>query len=169
MSNTSVSLFQVLALASARTARFPVPNSNFDDFASWLRSVTGENGVVGYERAGDRDRQPRTMTAGALALEELLGIAAPLRDRQAALVREELADRSGSVDRNALLRFYSTLALRLRGERPAAGMAAGLLHGQRSDGSWDATGDLHAIHGGDVFLTAINVLTLTSAYSWSGA
>jgi hypothetical protein len=167
-SDTSVSLFMVMALAAARDARFDVPDESFSRFAVWLRQITGETGVVGYQRPGDRDSLPRTLTAGALFIEELLGLVAPLRDLQAAQVRQEIEAHHGSVGRNGLLRFYATLAFRLRGAPVLHHFAPELLASQRRDGSWSAADDLHAVHGGDVFLTSLNVLTLTSAYRWAG-
>jgi len=167
--DTSVSIFMVTALAAARSARFHVPKKSFRGFARWLRHITGENGVVGYARPGDRDDEARTLTAGALFLEERLGLAAPLRDRQAKLVRAELADPKGSTRRNCLLRFFASLAFRLRGEPVLHTFGAALLEAQQADGSWRVAlkaedADLFAVHGGDAFLTAINVLTLTTAY-----
>lgn len=167
-SDTSVSLFMVMALAAARDARFDVPVSAFSRFSDWLRRVTGPDGVVAYQRPGDRDRSPRTLTAGALFVGELLGLVAPLRDLQAERVREEIVDGHGSVGRNGLLRFFATLAFRLRGTPVLHHFAPDLLAAQRPDGSWPAAGDLHAVHGGEDFLTALNVLTLTSAYRWAG-
>ncbi|MEN8149487.1 MAG: prenyltransferase/squalene oxidase repeat-containing protein [Planctomycetota bacterium] len=167
--DTSVSVFMVTALSAARSARFHVPEKSFRGFARWLREVTGESGVVGYAKRGDRDDQPRTLTAGALFLEERLGLAAPLRKRQAKLVRAGL----GSANHNCLMRFFSALAFRLRGEPVLHRFEKKLLRAQRTDGSWrtaasatdtDGGADIWAVYGGDAFLTAINVLTLTSAY-----
>jgi hypothetical protein len=167
--DTSVSIFMVTALTAARSARFGVPATVFRRFGRWLRDVTGEEGIVGYARSGDRDDDPRTLTAGSLFLEERLGLAAPLRERQAALVRSELKDPEGSTARNCLLRFYASLAFRLRGE-PVLHMFGGrLLKSQSKSGAWvvspsGGASDLWAVHGGDAFLTAVNVLTLTTAY-----
>jgi hypothetical protein len=167
--DTSVSIFMMTALTAARSARFSVPANVFRRFGRWLRDVTGEDGIVGYARIGDRDGDPRTLTAGALFLEERLGLAAPLRERQAALVREELRDPEGSTPRNSLLRFYASLAFRLRGEPVLHRFGGRLIKTQEKSGAWSVSpsgggSDLWAVHGGDVFLTAINVLTLTTAY-----
>jgi len=140
-------------------------------FSKWLRSVTDSKGVVRYQ-SGDvaRTDSPRTLTAGALYIEELLGLASPLRDRQAAAVLAELEDDKGSAPRNGLLRFYSTLAFRMRGEIVLDRFAPGLLETQRPDGSWSASStadDLWAVHAGSDFLTALNVLTLTSSYRFA--
>lgn len=164
--NTSVAILQVIALSAARNAGFEVPSKTLEGFTTWLKGVTGENGVVGYMRPGDRDGDPRTLTAGALFLEELLGLAAPLRDRQADEVRRNLKDLGGPVATDGLLRFYAVSAFRLRGENALGRLAPGLLAAQRADGSFESSGDRHAVHAGDVFLTALNVLTLTSAYRW---
>jgi len=167
--DTSVSIFMVTALSAARAARFQVPEKTFRGFARWLRDITGKNGIVGYARPGDRDDAARTLTAGALFLEERLGLAAPLRARQAKLIRAELNDEKGSTGRNCLLRFFASLAFRLRGEPVLHTFGAALLGAQQSDGSWtvvpkSVNADLWAVHGGDSFLTAINVLTLTTSY-----
>jgi hypothetical protein len=171
-SDTSVSIFQVMALAAARRARFAVKEETFTAFSKWLRSVTVEEGIVRYQpEEVARGDAPRTLTAGALYLEELLGLAAPLRDRQAAAVRREIDDEKGSAARNGLLRFYAALAFRMRGELVLDRFAPALLRSQRADGSWSAAStaeDLWAVHAGDGFLTALNVLTLTSAYRFAG-
>ena len=168
-SDTSVSIFSMLALASARSAGFPVDSTSFKGFGDWLRRVTGDEGVVGYQRRGDRDAEPRTLTAGALFLEESLGLAATLRDRQAGLVREEVKDPKGSLANNGLLRWFSALAFLARGEKILDVIAPHILSTQREDGTWSSADDLHAVHGGDAFATALNVLTLTTAYRFSGA
>lgn len=166
--DTSVSLFQILALAAARRAGFEAPVEAFDGFTTWLKRVTGSDGIVGYQRRGDRDKDPRTLTAGALFLEELLGLAAPLRDRQASLVLADLADPAGSMSRDGLLRFYSAHAFRLRGRNVLKTFAPVLLTAQRADGSWSSAEDRHAVHAGDAFLTALNALTLCSGFRVAG-
>jgi hypothetical protein len=169
--DTSVSIFMVTALTSARSARFHVPEKTFRGFAVWLRRVTGENGIVGYAKAGDRDKEPRTLTAGALFLEETLGLAAPLRDRQAKIVRAELDDAKGSTGKNCLLRFFAALAFRIRGERVLDSFTDGILAAQDPKGRWiaapagePAKNDISAVYAGDSFLTAVNILTLTTSY-----
>jgi hypothetical protein len=166
--DTSVSIFQVMALTAARRAGFETPVAVFDSFTTWLKRVTGTEGIVGYQRRGDRDHGPHTLTAGALFVEELLGLAAPLRDRQAHLVREELADLSGPMGTDGLLRFYSAHAFRLRGGNVLELIAPNLIEMQSADGSWTSGSDRHAVHAGDAFLTALNVLTLCSAYRFAG-
>ncbi len=168
-SDTSVSIFEVMALASARQSGFEVPGPALDGFTNWLKKVTGKNGVVGYQRRGDRDADPRTLTAGALFLEEFLGLAAPLRDRQARLVLADLEDPEGPAAHDGLLRFFSAHAFRLRGQNVLTLTAPGILDTQRPDGSWGAaeSEDRHAVHAGDVFMTALNSLTLSSAYRWA--
>jgi hypothetical protein len=167
--DTSVSLFQVMALASARSAGFTIVGDDkaIEGFTRWLARVTGEDGVVGYHRAGDRDEMHRTLTAGALFVEELLGLQVRLRDRQAALVRSELESADGTTSQNALLRLFSALALRSRGERALPIFGSAIVESQSEKGPWlvrSETDDLYAVHGGDAFLTAVNVLTITSAY-----
>ncbi len=166
--DTSVSVFQIMALAAARRAGFDAPGEAFEGFTSWLKRVTGKSGIVGYQRRGDRDAGPRTLTAGALFLEELLGIAAPLRDRQAKLVLADLEDADGPAANDALLRFYSAHAFRLRGRNVLELFSPTLLRSQNGDGSWSSATDRHAVHAGDAFLTALNALTLTAAYRFAG-
>ncbi len=166
--DTSVSLFQIMALAAARRAGFDAPSEAFDGFTTWLKRVTGSGGIVGYLRRGDRDSDARTLTAGALFIEELLGLAAPLRDRQAKLVLADLADPSGAMARDGLLRFYSAHAFRLRGRNVLELFAPLLLESQRANGSWSSADDRHAVHAGDAFLTALNALTLSAAYRFAG-
>jgi hypothetical protein len=167
-SDTSVSIFKMMALSGARRAGFEAPGVVFDRFTDWLKRVTCENGIVGYQRRGDRDQDPRTLTAGALFLEELLGLAAPLRDRQAKLVLKDLAAADGPAANDGLLRFYSAHAFRLRGRSVLELFAPAMLEAQNPDGSWSAAKDRHAVHAGDAFLTALNTLTLTSAYRIAG-
>jgi hypothetical protein len=167
--DTSVSLFMVMALASARSARFELPGKEaaIDGFTKWLTRVTGEDGVVGYHRTGDRDDYPRTLTAGALFVEELLGLQTRLRDRQAALVRKDIAAPGDPAARNALLRLFAALAFRTRGEPVLRRLGPPLVESQSKQGSWTVESeedDLYAVHGGEAFLTAVNVLTITSAY-----
>jgi hypothetical protein len=157
-----------MALAAASRAGFDTPAEAFDRFTAWLKAVTGEDGVVGYQRRGDREKDPRTLTAGALFLEELLGIAAPLRDRQARLVLEDLAAPDGPAASDGLLRFFSAHAFRLRGRNVLELFAPDLVRSQNADGSWSAAKDRHAVHAGDAFLTALNALSLTSAYRIAG-
>jgi hypothetical protein len=166
--DTSVTLFQALALISARSMRIQVAGMDeaMGRLTLWLRSVTGDDGIVAYREVGDRAHEPRTLTAGALFLEEFLGFGAPLREKQAAIVRSELKDPDGSTATNGLLRFFAALAFRLRGERVLPGFGPGIIDSQRDDGSWDSREDRHAVHGGDTFLTALNVLTLASSYRW---
>ena len=59
-------------------------------------------------------------------------------------------------------------SFRLQGNPVLHHCAYRILASQRADGSWEAAGDLHAVHAGDSFMTALNVLTLTSAYRWAG-
>lgn len=161
--DSSVAIFMGMALVSARTARFRVSEATMNGLSDFLRSVTDESGAVGYRFAGDRTGAPHTRTAGVLYLEELLAIAAPVRDRQAALVARDLEDSNLTKD-NGLLRFYSALAFRTRGTPAIDRFAGEMLALQRTDGSWSSDRDEWAVFGGDSFLTALNVLTLTSSY-----
>ena len=165
--DTSVSLFAVMALTSARSARFKIPEAVFSRFTEWLKSVTDEAGIVGYRKKGDRADHPRTLTAGALFLEEMLGLAAPIRDRQAEAILADITN--DGAERNGLLRFYAALAFRVRGEKILDRYCAGIVTAQSADGAWSAAKDEHARFGGDAFMTALNILTLTSPYRFSGS
>jgi hypothetical protein len=167
--DTSVSVFAGMALAAAKSAGFAVPAEAVARLGSWLAGVTGEDGIVGYQAVGDRASAPRTLTAGALFIEEALGLAAEVRDRQADAVRAELADGHGSTARNGLLRLFSALAFRVRGEPVLRRFAGEVLFRQRPDGSFPSGDDLHGVHAGDVFQTALEVLTVTTAYHFAGS
>ncbi|MCU0724229.1 MAG: zf-HC2 domain-containing protein [Planctomycetes bacterium] len=167
--DTSVTVFAAMALGAARAAGFAVPKESTDRIAAWLSGVTDEAGEAGYQRAGDRGGQPPTLTAGALLAEELLGLSSVVRDRRAVIVKREIADPHGSLGRNGLLRFYAALAFRLRGEAVLRSMAPVILGRQQADGSFRSGEDLHGVHGGDAFQTALEVLTITTAYHWAGS
>ena len=162
--DSSVSIFQVIALAALRRARIFVPERPFERFSAWLRKVTDGDGVVGYERPGDRRERPSTLTAGALYVEELLGLMSPTRERQARDLRRRLEGPTSPAEHNGLLRFYAALAFSVREQGILDLLVPGLLTDQRKDGSWDASGDTYARLAGDAFLTAINVLSITCAY-----
>jgi hypothetical protein len=167
--DTSVTIFAAMALGAARSAGFAVPAEATERIAAWFAKVTDESGFAGYQHAGDRAGESPTLTAGTLFAEELLGLSNSVRDRRAALVRAEVDDPHGSLSRNVLLRFYTAMAFRLRGEAVLRTMAPLILARQQRDGSFRSGEDLHGVHGGDCFQTALEVLTLTTAYHWAGS
>ena len=165
--DTSVAIYMGMALAAAKSARIPVPDRTLAGFSAWIRSVTAADGLVGYLKQGDRDQAARTLTAGVLHLEELFGFAAPVRDRQAALVLADAGD-PNRTKRNSLLRFYASLAFRARGTPVVDRFVPEMIATQRADGSFNASDDEWAVYGGDAFLTALNVLTITSCFRLVG-
>jgi len=167
--DSSVTIFAGMALGAAQAAGFAIPDGVIARLGEWLASTADESGEVGYQRLGDRRGQPPTLTAGALFVGELLGLNAAIRDRQAAIVRAEIEAPHGSMTRNGLLRFYAAMAFRLRGEALLREIAPVVVGRQQADGSFRSGEDLHGVHGGDAFQTALEILTLTTAYHWAGS
>ena len=132
-------------------------------------SIISTTGAGACIRRSPRSRRLlRLFPAELDRVEELLGLAAPLRDRQAKLVLADMEDPRGPVANDPLLRFYAAHAFRLRGHNVLELFTPALLRSQSADGSWSSGTDRHAVHAGDAFLTALNALTLTSAWRFAG-
>jgi hypothetical protein len=165
--DTSVTIWQVLALGAAEEAGLHVPGEVMRRARTFLVERTRRvDGVVGYqEEPGATEKVDLTMTAGALAAAPWLGGDAGLTKLRMRAVGASLPSSSDVTD--PLLWFYATLGLHLSGDRAFATWATfttrALLERQLADGSW-APEVKHGQQGGATYATAMGVLILSVDY-----
>jgi hypothetical protein len=187
---TSITVWQVMALESARLAGVRVPEKVFDDAAAFIRNAEDEdNGWFRYNHDPARlssnwPTLPASTPAALFAL-SLVGddieSDAFARSREFVLSRAPREYRRGSDDDfvrrgqgNLYFWYYGTLAMFRAGgnawQRWNAGMKNALVRGQRKDGSWTPI-DLYSSYARDdehdrSYSTAMCVLSLEVYYRY---
>jgi anti-sigma factor RsiW len=152
-SDSSCTLFAAAAMRDLKDAGLMDAGGAYDRAMLYLASMPGEDGALGYQRAG---HQPSpALTAEWLALEtDRLGAAKAL-----STVEDALTSR-----KDALLAWTGFTAL-ARHKRPLAAPVANLLAAQAPDGAWTAKGDSRCETAGDAVTTAFGVMAMAQVYS----
>ena len=162
--DTSILVWQVVALAAARDAGLDVPKKTFDLAEKWLVRVGGgkSGGLYGYT---GRSPAPAMVAAGMVS-SQLLGHK-PTEDRMV----ESATYIEGHLPRRTLPNdyylYHGTMAARGHGDklwdkwRPALRRSLVLeqVRGGRLRGSWHPRGP-YGRHGGRVYSTALATLSL---------
>ncbi len=187
---TSITVWQIMALESARLGGLEVPDRAFDDARGFLRRAhRADRGVVLYNFDPQRLRSnywtlPGSTPAGLFAL-SLLGddIGSDAFDTAIDFIVERSPQRYAAADADAFVHeaegnvyfwYYGSLALFRHGgpawERWNGALQKTLLPAQRTDGSWRPI-SLYADYAGDsaddrAYTTAMCVLTLEVYYRY---
>ncbi|MEZ6123518.1 MAG: GYF domain-containing protein [Planctomycetaceae bacterium] len=166
--DTSVTGWQILALQSARTAEIPIDASLIAGADRFLDSVSSSQpGVFSYLPRGGRSP---TMTAVALLCRMYLGHRSTEPQLQKGL---EYLMKTGCSPRDMYYNYYATMALHHAGGTDWAKwnsvMRDQLINSQvkagPAAGSWNLT-DPHGGPGGQIYQTALSVLTLEVYYRY---
>ncbi|MCI0343756.1 MAG: hypothetical protein L0216_21840 [Planctomycetales bacterium] len=174
--DTSVTAWQVEALAACRILGVDPPPGVLDGARAWLRSVADPTGRFGYRRRGDHPRGAAALAAAGAVAAALLAEPEPegaAEGRTALLLR---ALPASSPDPDRYLWWHATTWLHDRatevGEDESAqararaawttwrvALGKALVPSQEADGSW-APRDRYGEIGGRVYATAMSVLCL---------
>jgi RNA polymerase sigma factor (sigma-70 family) len=161
--DTSVTSWQVLALARGKQAGLKVPAEVFKKASAYLDSVASEDGLS-YPYAGKGNPGSPAMTAGGLLCRHLLGSEA----RHPTLVKgvAKLAQRQGEAEMaNAYYFHFATRLMQAVGgpewDAWDSKLASVLLQRQERGGSWSApAGDPFGQAGGRLMVTSLSLLSL---------
>ncbi|MGI9012685.1 MAG: hypothetical protein ACR2GY_00380 [Phycisphaerales bacterium] len=170
--DTSVTGWQVMAIASARRAGIAVPPGELQHVQQWMESVRHPDEPGRYAYQPGR-QYTDAMTAEGMFIQQLLGIDRTHEDMHAssAYLLDHLPDWRN--DANTYYWYYGTLAMFHHGgsgwERWNKALKEQLIANQRTDGkargSWDPA-DAWATTGGRVYQTAICALSLEVYYRY---
>jgi hypothetical protein len=182
--DTSVTGWQVMALKSARKAGVEFSDAVLPSARSFLTAITRYDGAIGYDtvrpRPFDRDDYSlAALTAAGLnahlfagadpednAIQKAVGILL----RHAPVLPKATDGQRFSPPANIYLWYHSALALcRLGGQEWKfynARFKGVLLKLQKSDGSWDCTGDRWGRAGGRLYFTCLAILGLEVYYRY---
>lgn len=186
--NTLSTAAAVIALLSAKSAELDVPESVFKDALKFFDSVTDENGIVGFEKRGDKPPQSGdgkfadlpSMTAAATACRLLCGVSPDNPDVQKGvkIILENLPERDkpDHTKVDFVYWYFGTMAIdKVRGDgwgKWTNALKEAVLNAQRAggcaDGSWDPV-DRWSGYLGRVGETALTELALDIYYSYSRA
>ncbi len=167
--DTSVTGWQVMALASARTAGLAVPQKALQSAEAWLDRAERRPGLYVYQPGGPISV---TMTAEAMFMRQLLG-----RDRGARDMRTSarlIASESPDWDEVDTYRWYYTTLALFHHQGPAWSrwnealkreLLASQRQGGKADGSWDPVGPWADV-GGRIYQTALCTLMLEIYYRY---
>ncbi len=176
-SDLSVTAWQLMFLRSARNAEFSVPQKYIDEAMEFVHRCWKEKEGVFYyaiDGPGPGDiRSGRGMVAAGIVSLALAGqhqtpMELAAGDWLLGHPYRGFGDRVGIADRFFYSAYYSSQAAAQLGGRYWEGifppLSAAVLSGQSSDGSWPAEVGHRDMMFGNVYTSALAVLTLTPAF-----
>lgn len=166
--DTSVVGWQVMALQSARTGRVRVSSKTFHNVREFLRSVSGDDRGSTYKYRPDDERARNSMTAVGLLCRLYLGWPPDFETMQAGVARLAAA---GPSPTNLYYNYYATQVLHHTGgerwrkwnEKMREQLIRTQIQKGPAAGSWAPT-DSHGRTGGQLYQTALSILTLEVYY-----
>lgn len=170
-SDLSVTAWQLMFLRSAKNAEFDIPKQYVDDAVGYVeRCWHPQMGVFFYKNAGSERRWSRGMVgAGILSLAMAGQHDKPIAQRAGDWLLGNpfrgFGEKMGSGDRFFYSTYYCSQAMAQLGGRHWKGffpsLAAVLVRGQQSNGSWPTEPHGSDRMFGNTYTTAMAVLSLT--------
>ena len=170
-SDLSVTAWQLMFLRSAKNAEFDIPKQYVDDAVGYVsRCWNPQMGVFFYKNAGGERRWSRGMVGAGILSLAMAGqhdsqIAQHAGDWLLGNPFRGFGDKVGSGDRFFYSTYYCSQAMAQLGGRHWKGffpsLAAVLVRGQQSNGSWPPEPNGSDRSFGNTYTTAMAILSLT--------